>query len=94
IEPGTTLTLGPAMVVRGKSGTIGGGEFGTRKLINQGLISADVAGGTLNVIPTNFENHGTLRADGAGASVVIRVTPFTNAGTIEELNGGKVLISP
>ena len=97
IEPGTTLTLGPSMVVRGKSGFIGPGVFafsGTRKLINQGVISADVAGGTLTIAPTQFENPGTLRADGAGAAVVVRVTPFTNTGTIEELNGGRVLINP
>src|SRR4029077_9294345 len=34
----TTLTLGPDMVVRGKSGNLNG----TGKLINQGLISAEV----------------------------------------------------
>ncbi len=94
IAPNTTLTLGPAMVVRGKSGFIGGGGSGTKKLINQGLISADVPGGTISIAPTQFENPGTLRADGAGASVVVRVTPFTNTGMIEELNGGKVLINP
>ncbi len=94
LAPGTTLTLGPAMVVRGKSGVIGGGDFGKRKLINQGLISADVPGGTLSIVPAQFENPGTLRADGAGTSVVIRVTPFTNTGTIQELNGGKVVIAP
>ncbi|MBI3415185.1 MAG: Ig-like domain-containing protein [Verrucomicrobia bacterium] len=97
IEPGTTLTLGPAMVVRGKSGNIGQGVisgFGMRKLINQGVILADVAGGTFTINPTQFENPGTLRADGTGASVVIRVTPFTNTGTIQEANGGKVVIVP
>ncbi len=96
IANGTTLTLGPAMVVRGKTGLIGASVFtmAPGNLINQGLISADVAGGTLTVSPTQFENPGTLRADGTGASVVIRVTPFTNTGTIEELNGGKIVTTP
>ncbi len=94
IQPGTTLTLGPAAVIEGKTGAIGGGDSGTRKLINQGLISANVPGGTLILVPTSFENPGTLRADGAGASVVVRVTGFINTGAIEELNGGKVLINP
>jgi hypothetical protein len=94
IEPCTTLTLGPAMLVRGKSGTIGAIVFGTVKLINQGLIAADVPGGTLSIAPTQFENTGTLRADGTGASIVIRVTPFTNTGTIQESNGGKVVTTP
>jgi hypothetical protein len=96
IDGGTTLTLGPAMVVRGKAGYVGPRPFavGISRLINQGLISADIAGGTLTLSPTQFENPGTIRADGAGTSVVIRVTPFTNTGNIEELNGGKVLINP
>lgn len=97
IEPGTTLTLGPAMVLRGKTGAIGGGLFafsGSRILINQGLIAADVPGGILSIAPTQLENPGTLRADGAGAVLQVRVTGFTNTGTIEELNGGQVQISP
>ena len=95
IPDNSTLTLGPAVVVRGKSGTIGqfiAGRPGT-KLINQGFISVDVAGGTLTINPSQFENTGTIRADGSGATVVIRST-FTNTGQIEELNGGRVLINP
>jgi hypothetical protein len=97
IEPGTTLTLGPTVIVRGRSGRIGPSMFnfsGTRRLINQGLIAADVPSGTLTINPTEFENTGILRADGAGAMLVIRANPFTDTGTIEELNGGDVQINP
>jgi hypothetical protein len=93
IASGTTLTLGPAMVVRGNAGVIGGGAIGSRQLINQGLISADVAGGTLTISPPAFENTGVLRGDNGGTLRIISAQ-FTNTGTIEELNGGKVLINP
>lgn len=94
LEPGTTLTLGPDMVVRGKSGNIFASAFGTVKLINQGLIAADVPGGTLNINPTQFENPGTLRADGAGAIVRILTSPFANTGVLQESNGGRIVIGP
>jgi hypothetical protein len=90
------VTLGPSMIVQGKSCRIGPSIFnlaGSRQLINQGPgHDANVPTGTLTINPSQFENPGTLRAD--GASVVIRVTPFTNTGTIQKLNGGKVSINP
>jgi hypothetical protein len=97
IEGNTTLTLGPAMVVRGRKGSIGSGLFqppGTNKLINQGLISTDVPGGSLTISLSQFENTGILAATAAGSTITIRANPFTNTGTIQELNGGKVLINP
>ncbi len=97
VERNTTLTLAPALVVRGKTGALGQSGIRQRRdrqLINQGLVAADVAGGTLTIAPTQFENPDTIRADGAGTTVVVRVNPFTNTGTIEELNGGKVRINP
>jgi len=61
------------MVVRGKSGTLGQPVFagGNNRLINQGLISADVAGGTLTIRPSQFENSGTLRELNGGKIIVI-----------------------
>src|SRR5437763_11619150 len=51
LDGGSSLNLGSAEVLHGKSGDIGGSLFfgGTGTLINQGLISADVAGGTLAI---------------------------------------------
>jgi hypothetical protein len=99
IENATTLTLGADMVVRGKTGSIGDAHLfgGHGKLINQGLISIDVPGGTLDITPSPFSNTGTIgtiKANGAGSTVNVRSNPFTNTGTITELNGGKVLINP
>src|SRR5207247_860307 len=50
-----SLTLGPNVVVHSKSGNIGQRVFfgGPQSLINQGLISADVPGGTLTINPTH-----------------------------------------
>lgn len=93
LEPGTTLTLGPALVIHGRLGTIGGVNFGNRRLINRGLIAADVAGGRLTLFPTELQNPGTLRADGVGTVVTVQV-PGSQTPTIEELNGGKVLVNP
>jgi hypothetical protein len=39
-------------------------------------------------------NNGTIQADVAGAVITIRGNPFSNNGAIQELNGGKVLITP
>jgi len=73
VEGNSTLTLGPNAVVRGKNGIIGQPIFtgGTNKLINQGLISADVAGGTLTIKPTVFENTGTVEQKNGGKIVII-----------------------
>ena len=89
LELVSVLPLGPAAVVRGKTGTLGGAG----KLINQGLISADVAGGTLTVTPTAFTNEGVLRASDGG-TLKIASAQFTDNGTREELNGGKIVVGP
>ena len=59
--PGATLTIGPGILVRGQSGYIGSsGDFGAvsslMRLLNQGTISADVAGGTLSVNAQYFDS--------------------------------------
>src|SRR5262249_48316424 len=55
VDASTTLTLGPAMVVRGKGGSLRQ-LIGTSRLINQGLISADVAGGFMFISGSQFDN--------------------------------------
>jgi hypothetical protein len=67
ISANTTLTLGPAVVVRGKLGTVNG----TGTLINQGLISADVAGGTITIDPGQFINNGTVEEKNGGKIVIV-----------------------
>jgi hypothetical protein len=87
------LTLGPALVIRGKSGTIQ--EFGPNaKLINQGTIAVDTARGSLTIAAAQFDNSGVIKAVASGSTITIRSANFNNTGTIEELNGGKILINP
>ena len=92
IEGNATLTLGPAMVVRGKSGTIGVGLGGANKIINQGLIAADVAGGTLYIISTLFINEADLRAINGG-SLTINSANWSNPGRIEASGGAALTLN-
>ena len=73
-----TTTLGANVVVRGQ-GNIGTAinTAGNNVLTNNGLISADVNGGTLNIVAP---------ASGGGSSV-------TNNGTLQAINGGTLLLS-
>ncbi|HNQ05100.1 MAG TPA: choice-of-anchor D domain-containing protein, partial [Thiobacillaceae bacterium] len=76
VEAGVT-TLGSGITVRGHTGIIGGQAFvgGAATLVNQGVISADVAGGTIRVQTASgttnqnlmkAENGGTLLLQGSG----------------------------
>ena len=65
-DGGTTLTIGSGMTVEGQNGTIGyssvyGGPENV-SVVNQGVISADVSGGTIVVDAEPFQNNGTLAA--------------------------------
>jgi hypothetical protein len=73
-----STTLGSGVTVRGQ------GNFGTainvggnNILTNNGLVSADVSGGTLNIMAP---------ASGGGSS-------FINNGTLQAINGGTLLLS-
>ena len=58
-----TLTIGSGITIRGKYGRIIN-NFATGTIVNQGTISADVSGGTINVGSSTgtFANQGTLSA--------------------------------
>ena len=66
------VTLGANIVIRGENGTIGAGQIiagGFVNLINNGRISADVAGGTINLASAaggNTTNNGILEAQNGG----------------------------
>lgn len=96
IASGATLTLGPSVTLRGKSGLIGRAVSGPEpsKLLNRGLISVDVPGGALSVQPGEFENAGTIAATAAGSTLSVIASPFVNTGVIQESNGGAVRINP
>ena len=87
---GTTLTIGPGVVVRGQSGTVGyspvwGGPSNVA-VVNQGTIQADVAGGTIAVNGTGWSNAGTMRALNGGT---LRLDgSFTTAGPGKVVSSG------
>ncbi|MCX6877083.1 MAG: choice-of-anchor D domain-containing protein [Verrucomicrobia bacterium] len=78
IEGGNTLTFGPTLVARGTA-VIGQAYFvgGTSTLVNQGRISADLAGQTLTINPAVFTNQGLVEAVN-GASLTLQATDLTN----------------
>ena len=73
-----TTTLGSGITVRGQ-GNIGQAinTGGNNTLVNHGMVSADVSGGTLNIVPPG---------NGGGSS-------FVNNGTLRAINGGTLLLS-
>ena len=86
----STLTFDTGISVRGNVGTIGhlasnntGSANGV--FINKGIIQDDVAGGSLTLNATSWNNQGTWQALNGGA-LVISATNWTNAGTFVETN--------
>ena len=67
-----TTTFGAGITVRGHSGSIGGqvNIGGTQLLVNNGTISADVAGGTISISDSAVTNNGTLSALNGGTLVL------------------------
>ena len=69
---GTTLTIGSGITVHGQNGTIGypGGCFGGPQnvsVVNQGVISCDVSGGTIVVNAQPLVNNGTVAMSNGGS---------------------------
>jgi hypothetical protein len=62
---GLTITFGPNLTIHGKTGTIGGNTT----YVNQGMVAADTAGGTITINPTSWSSSGTLRASGGTLSL-------------------------
>jgi hypothetical protein len=92
--PNTTLTVGPGVTVRGHTGVIGyasawGGPANV-SVINQGVISGDVNGGTLYVVGQSVTNEGSVGQTGGGrlrlqGAVVNagQISPGTAPGIVE-----------
>ena len=81
-----TLTIGPALTIRGGSGTIGEQSL---PLINAGTISADVAGGVITIRGNRFTNSGVLRLN--QGTLVLGGT-IAGLGKFER-TGGTVIIT-
>ncbi|MCX6874732.1 MAG: hypothetical protein NTW21_13130 [Verrucomicrobia bacterium] len=93
IDGTNTLTFGPSLVARG-AGSLGQARFlgGISTLVNEGRISANLAGQTLSINPSVFTNEGIAEAlTGATLSITagyIQTTGSTRVagGTITTSN--------
>jgi len=66
---GSVLTVGPNVTIRGENGTIGNQLYlatANSGIINNGRISADVAGGTLEMLQAAVTNNGLMEAQNGG----------------------------
>ena len=88
------LTIGPNVTIRGAAGSIGQGVYvggGGRTIVNNGVIAADVAGGTLTIDQAPLTNNGTLRAANGGTLVLNSSVAGGATGQIEAGAGSVVL---
>ncbi len=67
INNGTILTIGPAATLRGHTAVISG----QGSIVNQGLISCDVAGGNFRIDVGQFTNTGTVQEKNGGKVVIV-----------------------
>ncbi len=92
-DGGTTLTIGPGMTVEGQNGTIGyNNEWGGPQnvsVVNQGVISADVSGGTISIEAQPFINEALAQGTNGG-SLTINVLQ-NNPGATLIMNGAGIL---
>jgi hypothetical protein len=97
---GSVLTIGANARIRGENGTIGGQVYASSantSIANNGHISADVAGGTINITQATVTNNGTLEALNGGTLVLnsdVTGTAggqiFAGAGSVVLQNGVKI----
>ena len=84
-----TTTIGAGLTIQGENGTIGLQSFvgGTQTLVNNGLITANVAGGTLNLTQSAVTNNGTLLASAGTMNVQV---PLSGTGNLEVSGTGQM----
>ncbi|HTD90850.1 MAG TPA: hypothetical protein VK663_09320, partial [Burkholderiales bacterium] len=93
-----TTTLGAGITIQGENGTIGGGQSfvgGANTLVNNGIISANVAGGQINLLDTaggGITNNNVLRASNGG-TLNLQGVALTqgSSGQIQAQNGSTVI---
>jgi len=86
---GSTLTIGPNVLVHGKNGAVG--FYSGYGLVNQGTISADTAGGTILVRSDALSSAGTLQATDGGTLTLAGA--WSNTGTLE-IDLGSTVTAP
>jgi hypothetical protein len=93
--PSPVLTVSPSGVIRGRGAInqgFGGGYSGVPTLINQGLVSADLAGQTLDCTVSSIVNTGVLEVKN-GATLRLTSAHATQAAGVFRLGGGILQIT-
>jgi len=87
-----TTTFASGITIRGQNGTIGQqiNIGGTQTLLNNGTISADVAGGTITITDSDVTNNGTISALNGGTLVLNSNVSGTASGQIVAGSGSTV----
>ena len=97
IYTGTGLTIGSGITIQGQTGYVGYNPHYSiasgNTFTNQGTIDADVAGGTITLLGTNWSNAGTIEASNggtlvAGGTLNNLASGTLTGGTWEALSGG------
>ena len=90
-QSGTTLVIGSGITVRGQNGTIGaafsspwGGPVNVA-VVNQGTVSADVAGGTIVINGQPFSNQGL--GQGINGGTLALMGAWSNDGALSQSGG-------
>ena len=94
MEGSMVLTIGSGITVRGENGTVGGAYLagGNQSLVNNGRISADVAGGSISLTPSNgVTNFGVLEAINGGTLVLNSAVAGQVGSSIHSGAGSTVL---
>ncbi|HEV7402006.1 MAG TPA: hypothetical protein VGO11_03735, partial [Chthoniobacteraceae bacterium] len=95
VDAAPVLTIGSGITIRGGSSQLVGGEIGydaaygsalDGTIINEGTISADVAGASLTLNAGSFVNHGTIEAKNGGTAIITHLT--NSSGTLRALQNG------
>lgn len=90
------LTIGSGVLLHGQNGTIGAAtniaSTGT-SIINNGRISADVAGGTINITQATVSNNGMLDAQNGGILTLSSNVSNTANGQVNAGTGGVTMLN-
>lgn len=92
----SVLTIANGVKIRGENGVVGTQHYlGTAGsvVVNNSIISADVAGGTISLQQADFTNNNTLEARNGGTLNVATNVTSSAAGKVDAHNNGVVLLN-
>jgi len=92
----STFTIGAGTLINGQNGSIGAQKWvGTAGSLvaNNGIISADVNGGTVSLLQSAFSNNNILEARNGGTLNITSGVTNTVNGNVNATNNGVVLLN-